>query len=63
MKTKKELIQDIDLFLTENLGNLNIDKGQGRINWKEDLNLVYELEQELHIMIDKLESIKLEDIK
>ncbi len=63
MKTKKELIQDIDLFLKENLGNLNIDKGQGRINWKEDLNLVYELEQELHIMIDKLESIKLEDIK
>tara|TARA_R100000781_G_scaffold1148_1_gene1829 strand:+ start:532 stop:723 length:192 start_codon:yes stop_codon:yes gene_type:complete len=63
MKTKKELIQDIDLFLKENLGNLNIDKGQGRVNWKEDLNLVYELEQELHIMIDKLESIKLEDIK
>ena len=63
MKTKEELIYDIDLFLRENLGSLNIDKGQNRIDWKKDLNTVFHLEQELYLMIDRLKSITLEDIK
>ena len=63
MKTKEELIYDIDLFLRENLGSLDIDKGQNRIDWKKDLNTVFHLEQELYLMIDRLKSITLEDIK
>ena len=62
MKTKEELIYDIDLFLRENLGSLDIDKGQNRIDWKKDLNTVFHLEQELYLMIDRLKSITLEDI-
>jgi hypothetical protein len=63
MKTKEELIYDIDLFIRENLGSLDIDKGQNRIDWKKDLYTVFHLEQELHLMIDSLKSITLEDIK
>ena len=63
MKTKLDLIKDIEAFIETNLEKVDIDKGQNRIDWKKDLNTVFHLEQELYLMIDRLKSITLEDIK
>ena len=62
-KTKLELIGDIERFIETNLERVDIDKNQNRIDWKKDLNTVFHLEQELYLMIDRLKSITLEDIK
>jgi hypothetical protein len=63
MKTKLDLIKDIEVFIETNLEKVDIDKGQNRIDWKKDLHTVFHLECELYLMIDRLKSITLEDIK
>ncbi len=63
MKTKLELIEDIERFITTNLERVDIDKGQDRIDWKDDSTIVFQVERMLQEVIIKLQSIKLEDIK
>tara|TARA_R110002051_G_scaffold298259_1_gene365058 strand:- start:40 stop:315 length:276 start_codon:yes stop_codon:yes gene_type:complete len=62
-KTKLELIEDIERFITTNLERVDIDKGQDRINWRDDSTIVFQVESMLQDVIIKLASIKLEDIK
>lgn len=65
LKTKLDLIKDIEAFIETNLekaGN-GISSGQNRIDWKQDYNLVYNIETILQDVITTLQSIKLEDIK
>ena len=63
MKTKQNLIDSIEAFINSNLNAIDIQKGQGRINWKEDQEVVYQMESDLYNMISKLQDVKLEDIK
>ena len=63
MKTKLELIKDLESFIYTNLDKTNIYKNQGRVDWKEDASTVFHIEQDLHMIIAKLQSITLEDIK
>ena len=62
VKTKLDLIEDIETFIETNLEKVDIGKGQ-RIDWKEDSTIVFEMESLLQKVIIKLQSIKLEDIK
>ena len=65
MKTKLDLIKDIEAFIETNLekaGN-GISSGQNRIDWKEDSTIVFDIENMLQNVIVKLQTIKLEDIK
>jgi len=65
IKTKLDLIKDIETFIETNLekaGN-GISSGQNRIDWKEDYNLVYNVETILQNAITTLQSITLKDIK
>ena len=63
MKTKLDLIKDIEAFIETNLEQVGIDKGQNRTDWKEDTTIVFEVESLLQEVIVKLQSIKLKDIK
>ena len=63
VKTKLDLIEDIETFIETNLEKVDIEKGQKRIDWKEDSTIVFEMESLLQKVIIKLQSIKLEDIK
>jgi len=63
VKTKLDLIEDIETFIETNLEKVDIGKGQKRIDWKEDSTIVFEMESLLQKVIIKLQSIKLEDIK
>jgi len=65
IKTKLDLIKDIEAFIETNLekaGN-GISSGQNRIDWKEDSTIVFDIENMLQNVIVKLQTIKLEDIK
>jgi hypothetical protein len=65
IKTKLDLIKDIEAFIETNLekaGN-GISSGQNRIDWKEDSTIVFNMESMLQNVIVKLQTIKLEDIK
>tara|TARA_R100001244_G_scaffold19179_1_gene19818 strand:- start:422 stop:697 length:276 start_codon:yes stop_codon:yes gene_type:complete len=62
-KTKLELIEDIERFITTNLERVDIDKNQHRIDWKDDEYIVFQVESMLQDVIVKLQTIKLEDIK
>ena len=63
MKTKLDLIKDIEVFITTNLEKVDIDKNQHRIDWKDDEYIVFQVESMLQDVIVKLQTIKLEDIK
>ena len=65
IKTKLDLIKDIEAFIETNLEKVRKDiyKGQNRIDWKQDYNLVYNIETILQDAITTLQSITLEDIK
>lgn len=63
MKTKLDLIKDIESFIYTNLDTIYIYKGQGRADWKEDTSIVFHIEHDLQTVIDKLQSITLKDIK
>ena len=65
IKTKLDLIKDIEAFIETNLEKVGKDiyKGQNRIDWKQDYNLVYNIETILQDAITTLQSITLEDIK
>ena len=63
MKTKQNLIDSIEAFINSNLNAIDIQKGQGRIDWKEDQEVVFQMESDLYNMIAKLQDVKLEDIK
>ena len=63
MKTKLDLIKDIEAFIETNLEKVDIDKNQHRIDWKDDEYIVFQVESMLQDVIIKLQTIKLEDIK
>ena len=63
MKTKLSLIKDIEAFIETNLEKVDIDKGQNRIDWKDDSTIVFQVESMLQKVIIKLRTIKLEEIK
>ena len=63
MKTKLDLIKDIEAFIETNLEKVDIDKNQNRIDWKDDEYIVFQVESMLQDVIVKLQTIKLEDIK
>ena len=63
MKTKLDLIKDIEVFIETNLEKVDIDKNQHRIDWKDDEYIVFQVESMLQDVIVKLHTIKLEDIK
>ena len=63
MKTKLDLIKDIESFIETNLEKVDIDKNQHRIDWKDDEYIVFQVESMLQDVIVKLQTIKLEDIK
>jgi hypothetical protein len=63
MKTKLDLIKDIEVFIETNLEKVDIDKNQHRIDWKDDEYIVFQVESMLQDVIVKLQTIKLEDIK
>ena len=63
MKTKLDLIKDIEAFIETNLEKVDIDKNQHRIDWKDDEYIVFQVESMLQDVIVKLQTIKLEDIK
>ena len=63
MKTKLSLIKDIEAFIETNLEQVDIDKNQHRIDWKDDEYIVFQVESMLQDVIVKLQTIKLEDIK
>ena len=63
MKTKLDLIKDIEAFIETNLEQIDIDKNQHRIDWKDDEYIVFQVESMLQDVIVKLQTIKLEDIK
>ena len=63
MKTKLDLIKDLESFIYTNLDKTNIYKNHGRLNWAEDYTIVSEIEHDLHMIIEKLQSITLDDIK
>ena len=63
MKTKLDLIKDIEAFIETNLEQVDIDKNQHRIDWKDDEYIVFQIESMLQDVIVKLQTIKLEDIK
>ena len=63
MKTKLDLIKDIEVFIETNLEKVDIDKNQHRIDWKDDEYIVFQVESMLQDVIIKLQTIKLEDIK
>ena len=63
MKTKLDLIKDIEAFIETNLEQVDIDKNQHRIDWKDDEYIVFQVESMLQDVIVKLQTIKLEDIK
>ena len=62
MKTKLDLIKDIEAFIETNLEKVDIDKNQNRIDWKDDEYIVFQVESMLQDVIVKLQTIKLEDI-
>ena len=62
MKTKLDLIKDIESFIETNLEKVDIDKNQHRIDWKDDEYIVFQVESMLQDVIVKLQTIKLEDI-
>jgi len=62
MKTKLDLIKDIEAFIETNLEKVDIDKNQHRIDWKDDEYIVFQVESMLQDVIVKLQTIKLEDI-
>ena len=62
IKTKLDLIKDIERFIESNLDHINIDTGQNRIDWKEDASIVFNLEMNLQDTIGILQSTKLKDI-
>tara|TARA_R100001530_G_scaffold90442_1_gene62844 strand:+ start:115 stop:306 length:192 start_codon:yes stop_codon:yes gene_type:complete len=62
MKTKLDLIKDIESFIETNLEKVDIDKNQHRVNWKDDEYIVFQVESMLQDVIVKLQTIKLEDI-
>ena len=63
MKTKLDLIKDIEAFIETNLEKVDIAKNQNRIDWKDDEYIVFQVESMLQDVIVKLQTIKLEDIK
>ena len=63
MKTKLDLIKDIEAFIETNLEKVDIDKNQHRIDWKDDEYIVFQVESMLQDVIVKLQTIKLEVIK
>jgi len=63
MKTKQNLIDSIEDFINSNLNAIDIQKGQGRVDWKEDQEVVYKMESDLYTLIAKLQDVKLDDIK
>jgi len=63
MKTKLDLIKDIEVFIETNLEQVDIDKNQHRIDYKDDEYIVFQVESMLQDVIVKLQTIKLEDIK
>ena len=63
MKTKLDLIKDIEAFIETNLEKVDIDKNQHRIDYKDDEYIVFQVESMLQDVIVKLQTIKLEDIK
>ena len=62
IKTKLDLIKDIERFIESNLDHINIDTGQNRVDWKEDATIVYNLDSSLQTTINLLQSTKLKDI-
>ena len=63
MKTKLDLIKDIESFIETNLEKVDIDKNQHRIDWKDDEYIVFQVESMLQDVIVKLQTIKLGDIR
>ena len=63
MKTKLDLIKDIEAFIETNLEQVDIDKNQHWIDWKDDEYIVFQVESMLQDVIVKLQTIELEDIK
>lgn len=62
IKTKLDLIKDIERFIASNLDHININTSQNRIDWKEDASIVYNLDSALQTTINLLQSIKLKDV-
>ena len=62
IKTKLDLIKDIEHFIKSNLDHININTSQNRIDWKEDASSVFNLEMNLQDTISTLQSTKLKDI-
>ena len=61
--TKLDLIEYIEKYVRENLDTLDINKGQGRIDWKEDASIAFSIEAKLQDIIGILNYCNLKDIK
>ena len=64
MKTQNEvfnLIKHIESFINETIDKADINKGQGRVDWKQDATKSFHLENSLQSAIDKLNIAHLEN--